>query len=54
MVRCESKGFQGKGLHGGMGKHLQWSLVNQDAINLDASLSGRYFWGTNCIKIYQM
>jgi hypothetical protein len=31
---------------------IQWSLVNPDAINPDASLSGRYFWWTNCIKIY--
>jgi hypothetical protein len=32
--------------------HIQWSLVNPDAINPDASLSGRYFWGTNYMKIY--
>jgi hypothetical protein len=26
------------------GRLVQWSLVNPDAINPDASLSGRYFW----------
>jgi hypothetical protein len=32
---------------------VQWSLVNLDAINPDASLSGRYFW-EQTMKIYQM
>jgi hypothetical protein len=27
-----------------IGSAIQWSLVNPDSINPDASLSGRYFW----------
>jgi hypothetical protein len=33
---------------------IQWSLVNPDAINPDASNSRRFFGGTKYMKIYHM